>query len=332
MFAEQGCTMVFCSVRCREAAWSRFHFAGCQGRMTEEQKKAYNKFIKHNWEHKGVNYSDTVFLAFRFLCMTITNIRLHKKPLGIAYKSVSQLIKAPLSLFQFSYLLSDDAPNDQDEEVQLRKRWELFQKLREQSVPSQGDDATEEFLSFGIELVDKILQFTEEERSCFTSSTWSELLGAVLLNGQERSPPSNYDYLKEVVRGMPGGLAAMNAFEEQVQEAGVDPQQLHYSSRGQGIYTIGCLFNHSCEPNLQVLYSCVNDETLTVEAIRDIEPGEELLISYIDESLPYPDRQQQLYEHYLFTCRCPKCESESHDWERVATKIGDHSPSISSTL
>ncbi|ORC85520.1 uncharacterized protein TM35_000341320 [Trypanosoma theileri] len=329
MFAEEGCTMVFCSVRCREAAWSRFHFAGCQGRMTEVQKSAYDIFIHYNWEHKGVNYSDTVFLAFRFLCMIITNIRLHKKPLEIAHRSVSQLIKAPLSMFRFSYLLSDDSTDSRDEEVQLRKRWELFKKLRAQPVSSEVDNVTEDFLSIGIELVDKVLQFTGEERRYFTPSVWSELLGAVLLNGQERSPPSNYDYLKEIVRGMPGGLTSMNAFEEQVQEAGVDPQQLHYSSRGQGIYTIGCLFNHSCDPNLQVLYSSVNDETLTVEALRDIEPGEELLISYIDESLPYPDRQQQLYEHYLFTCRCSKCESESHDWEEVATKIEDPS-SISS--
>ena len=39
---------------------------------------------------------------------------------------------------------------------------------------------------------------------------------------------------------------------------------------------------------------------------KEILPGEELLISYIDESLPYLERRRALLD-YGFECSCPKC-------------------------
>ena len=41
-------------------------------------------------------------------------------------------------------------------------------------------------------------------------------------------------------------------------------------------------------------------------AAKDISPGEEILISYIDESADYEDRQAML-EDYGFVCECAKC-------------------------
>lgn len=55
----------------------------------------------------------------------------------------------------------------------------------------------------------------------------------------------------------------------------------------------------------------MNEETLAVVTLRNIEAGEELCISYFDEQEPYGGRQQSLYEHYLFECECPKCFSEA---------------------
>lgn len=43
-------------------------------------------------------------------------------------------------------------------------------------------------------------------------------------------------------------------------------------------------------------------------ALRDIRKGEELTISYIDETLPFKDRQAKLKTMYMFTCTCPKCD------------------------
>jgi SET and MYND domain-containing protein len=46
---------------------------------------------------------------------------------------------------------------------------------------------------------------------------------------------------------------------------------------------------------------------LSLIAARDIEKGEELTISYIDESASFIERQKQLMTYYKFVCDCKKC-------------------------
>ena len=51
---------------------------------------------------------------------------------------------------------------------------------------------------------------------------------------------------------------------------------------------------------------------LRVEALRDIEAGEELTVSYVDEIEPLAARRAALAS-YRFECRCAKCERESRE-------------------
>lgn len=44
-----------------------------------------------------------------------------------------------------------------------------------------------------------------------------------------------------------------------------------------------------------------------MKALRDIEQGEQIFISYIDNTNPYEKRQKELVERYFFKCDCPKC-------------------------
>ena len=85
------------------------------------------------------------------------------------------------------------------------------------------------------------------------------------------------------------------------------------------------LINHSCSPNAVVVfpsrpsansppsYSADCDISSTrqfmqVLAIRPIAPGEEILTSYIDLSLPRRMRVADLKERYYFDCDCAACE------------------------
>ena len=45
-------------------------------------------------------------------------------------------------------------------------------------------------------------------------------------------------------------------------------------------------------------------------ALRQIHPGEEISISYIDEEAPLEERRQELAD-YGFACRCGKCTAEA---------------------
>ncbi len=73
----------------------------------------------------------------------------------------------------------------------------------------------------------------------------------------------------------------------------------------------GCL-NHSCVPNCRVTYE--SDHRATLTAITDIEPGQELFISYVDEYAPLAERRENLAE-YGFVCACPRCKAQEQGLE-----------------
>ena len=70
------------------------------------------------------------------------------------------------------------------------------------------------------------------------------------------------------------------------------------------------LINHDCNPNC-VAISC--GPNIYVRAIRPIKAGDELFISYIDESGKSDARKQTLKDQYYFDCSCKMCESKEKD-------------------
>ncbi|KAI8613374.1 hypothetical protein BC830DRAFT_1170314 [Chytriomyces sp. MP71] len=69
--------------------------------------------------------------------------------------------------------------------------------------------------------------------------------------------------------------------------------------------------NHSCLPNCRVdEIEPFPNPVYQLSALRDIEPGEEISISYIDMEANVElgeDRQRYLEEHFLFYCTCERC-------------------------
>jgi SET and MYND domain-containing protein len=66
-----------------------------------------------------------------------------------------------------------------------------------------------------------------------------------------------------------------------------------------------CLANHSCDPNAYVV---MNGTELSFRTLKDIAAGEEVFVSYIDDTDAYQFRQKQLEKRYYFTCKCTKCQ------------------------
>ena len=80
---------------------------------------------------------------------------------------------------------------------------------------------------------------------------------------------------------------------------------------GTAFYKTICKINHSCNPNCIVKYKTdvVHGLVAQVIALNDIEEGEELVQSYIDQSLDIDSRQAALRD-YGFECHCIKCIEE----------------------
>ena len=75
--------------------------------------------------------------------------------------------------------------------------------------------------------------------------------------------------------------------------------------------------NHSCSPN--AVYSWREPtQTQRLHLLADLEPGDEVLVSYIDPRQPRADRRAILSAQYGFDCACSMCADESAD-ERWAT-------------
>ena len=84
---------------------------------------------------------------------------------------------------------------------------------------------------------------------------------------------------------------------------------------------MAAMLNHSCDPNCIIRFdtdpfdptlrnTSVADPILgsiSVDLLRPIKDGEELTISYIDNTFPLSKRQADLSSRYFFTCSCSRC-------------------------
>jgi hypothetical protein len=77
---------------------------------------------------------------------------------------------------------------------------------------------------------------------------------------------------------------------------------------GTGLYRVINVANHSCRPSAVV--GCGNTHhQLSLVAARSIAAGDEITISYCDETQNRATRRAFLKKHYRFDCRCERCES-----------------------
>ena len=129
-----------------------------------------------------------------------------------------------------------------------------------------------------------------------------EGLGEVVAGTSDNNTSSNDTYICD---------PSLASLKELVDLHGLDV--LYPPVDGTAFYSTICRVNHSCDPNVRVIYKVTPQLGLQayLTAIKPIVSGEELVQSYIDQFLPYQDRQQAL-EDYGFRCSCAKCSSESN--------------------
>ncbi|EMD30911.1 hypothetical protein CERSUDRAFT_163648 [Gelatoporia subvermispora B] len=95
---------------------------------------------------------------------------------------------------------------------------------------------------------------------------------------------------------------------------GLGRMSLNLEAHG-GLYVLHSHLNHSCAPNASIRH--LDQRTalsrITVIAKRDIAPGEELLITYVNPALPLPQRRREVMEWGFGKCNCERCLEEEKD-------------------
>lgn len=119
--------------------------------------------------------------------------------------------------------------------------------------------------------------------------------------------------------------AKLQSLKEIISSTGED--NLFPPLDGTSFYTTICRINHSCVPNVMVRYTVDPGAGLCAEmiALRDIQENEELVQSYIDNTLRKCTRlsgsdnflgteeRQALLKDYGFVCTCSLCQKKDVD-------------------
>eukprot|EP00727_Mastigamoeba_balamuthi_P014696 m51a1_g9852 hypothetical protein (613) ;mRNA; r:1973854-1975692 len=97
----------------------------------------------------------------------------------------------------------------------------------------------------------------------------------------------------------------LNSFPVRSRERGA-----RATDHGMALTLAGSMFNHSCAPSADLRCWLDEGNMASVVALRNIDAGEEVTISYVDPCAPLEDRRTALWAQYGFTCHCSKCRHQ----------------------
>lgn len=168
-------------------------------------------------------------------------------------------------------------------------------------IPGKGKGlVANNLLSPGTLIIDEAALFTTE--SLENPATIEKDLGAIV----KSLPKKDQISFLSLHNNYPG----KNPFSNIIRSNGYP---LGPSSDIGGIFLETARINHSCQPNAQHAW---NDKLkrMLVHAVRDIQEGEELTLSYIAGG-PSDARKQHIKTYFGFDCRCEACSLPNHEQE-----------------
>lgn len=334
------CPALFCGDRCYARAMRSWHGAICEA-TTGDDDCPVSAWRKQNWYVAGIDHSDTFAIllivlgtiaespAYKAACAAAaaaaeggagvdaeaaavaTALASHRRPAAL------YLAQAPFDVFVFSYLheahgtsLSDYGSVEDAVAYATQLACAIFKppaSMRDAPAAFDGEAVPTDptVPPTGCRKAQPLDGTLLDSHKWFTRSGVNLLIGAVLLNGQERAPNGYFHrwFTRLPTPDQRRMVKLLGLSDDR------HPDNL-YIARAQGIYSVHANSNHSCDPNTTVINAKSTKEHVMMEALRPIAAGDEICISYVDASRHVDSRRRELLEHYQFRCQCPKCVAE----------------------
>lgn len=93
-------------------------------------------------------------------------------------------------------------------------------------------------------------------------------------------------------------------------------------SEGSGLFALICRANHSCHPNARYIWRHDLQRELLL-AVRDIAPGDEVVVTYRTSMEQRLVRQAKLTQQFRFECKCELCASDDVHVDELLQHIGN---------
>eukprot|EP01012_Entosiphon_sulcatum_P023580 TRINITY_DN28668_c0_g1_i2.p1 TRINITY_DN28668_c0_g1~~TRINITY_DN28668_c0_g1_i2.p1 ORF type:complete len:473 (+),score=60.34 TRINITY_DN28668_c0_g1_i2:24-1421(+) len=267
------CGTIFCSEECRLAATALYHTVECP---IVADIRRLREWCRANRFSDEEDHGDAVLLVLRIYTSILCQYQTTDHTLEECLQPYAQLV----------FPKYDDAV--------VRFFQPLVTQLRRLLLPEKAA------------VMDPSL------RSLFDADTFAAFLGKVVCNSTQVYASPFHQFVQNLT------AASLPLKERQaVLETVTDELALRMDalrSSGTALFNLHHFLNHSCLPNAQVVCNFgreSNNHSIAVVALRSLQPGEEIRISYLTkEQMAWPARAANLARFWHFVCNCPLC---THD-------------------
>ncbi|XP_027342135.1 histone-lysine N-methyltransferase ATXR2 isoform X2 [Abrus precatorius] len=265
----------YCSTSCAEADWESSHSLLCTGDSCDpEHREALLKFIKHANETNDIFLLTAKAIAFTILKYRKLKAVSLEEPANYDTPCVS-------SHCNLSLLLEAWRPISMGHK---RRWWDCI------ALPDDVDSSDED--SFRMQIKELAYESLQLLKSAIFDKESSPVEDYFLYIDDLTYP--NKEEAEKVTQPILGALG----------------EDYSICCQGSAFFPLQSCFNHSCCPSAKAFKRDEDkDGQATIIALTSICKGEEITISYVDEDLPFEERQASLAD-YGFRCRCSKCIAE----------------------
>lgn len=275
-----SCGLEYCSENCRITAFNQYHKTLCI--HTRDRNNVHPiEQLDETW--KQIHYppeTASIFLLVRLLARILQAPNVEEaiqETLGFCHRSVNE--NAELS----HKFLGD----------KFIGQVNLLRELVINAVPNHG---IEQFLTpDGFQSLIALIGTNGQGIATSPFSVWRENVTKLDLN------PENKEQIADLISQIYDDVYAQTGD--------------FLDNEGVALYTLQSSANHSCSPNAEINFRH-NNFRLSLVAVKDIEPNEEICISYLGEDdldRSRHTRRKILMENYIFACECPKCIAQIED-------------------